>query len=149
VGSVRNLVAGLILVALGGIAALQASSLTLGTPRHIGPGMVPLMLSGMIALIGVILVALGIRERQGAPQRWPLRAPIFLLGAAAVFGLVIRPLGLVAAGPLLVIVAALASDETRWIECLWFALGMTLFCVILFKYLLGLPIPLAPWLVGY
>jgi hypothetical protein len=26
---------------------------------------------------------------------------------------------------------------------------MTVFCVVLFKYLLSLPIPLAPWLIGY
>ena len=26
---------------------------------------------------------------------------------------------------------------------------MTVFCIGLFKFALGLPIPLAPWLVGY
>jgi hypothetical protein len=66
-----------------------------------------------------------------------------------VFGLAIRPLGLAAAGPLLVVVGALASEETRWLEVILFAAGMTAFCVVLFKYLLSLPIPLAPWLIGY
>jgi hypothetical protein len=66
-----------------------------------------------------------------------------------IFGLLIRPLGLAVAGPLLVIVGALASEESRWFEVMLFALGMTLFCVVLFKHLLSLPIPLAPWLIGY
>ena len=144
-----NLIAGLILVVIGAVAAWQGSALTVGTPRHIGPGMVPLALSALIALIGFGLIGFGLRDGQSYRDRWPLRGPLFILGAAVVFGLAVRPLGLTLAGPLLVIVSAFASDESRWLEVLLFALGMTVFCVVLFKYLLNLPIPLAPWLVGY
>ena len=144
----RNVISGLILLVIAAVAAWQGSALTVGTPRHLGPGMVPLVLSATIALIGVILVGIGLREGRTSRDRWPLRGPVFILGAAVVFGLAIRPLGL-AAGPLVVIVGALASDETRWFEVVLFAVGMTVFCVVLFKYLLSLPIPLAPWLIGY
>jgi putative tricarboxylic transport membrane protein len=145
----RNVIAGLILLVIAGLGAWQGSALTVGTPRHLGPGMVPLVLSAAIALIGVILAGIGIRERGAYRDRWPLRGPVFILGAAVVFGIAVRPLGLAVAGPLLVIVGAFASEETRWLEVIMFALGMTVFCVVLFKYLLSLPIPLAPWLIGY
>lgn len=149
----RNVIAGLILLAIAAVGAWEGSDLTIGTPRHIGPGMFPMLLSGLIALIGVILLGTGLKEARTAgwhySDRWPLRSPIFILGAAVVFGLAVRPLGLAVAGPLLVVVGGLASHETRWIELLTFALGMTAFCLILFKYLLALPIPLAPWLLGY
>ena len=145
----RDVIAGLILLVIAAVAAWQGSTLRLGTPRHLGPGMIPLVLSASIALIGVILVGLGVRHMRTNRERWPLRGPVFILGSAVVFGLAIRPLGLAVAGPLVVIVGAFASDETRWIEVLLFAVGMTLFCVVLFKYLLSLPIPLAPWLIGY
>jgi hypothetical protein len=149
----RNVIAGLILLAVAAVAGWEGSGLTMGTPRHIGPGMFPLLLAGLIALIGIILVGMGLKEisREGArySDRWPLRSPIFILGAAVVFGLAVRPLGLAVAGPLLVIVGGLASHETRWVELLTFALAMTAFCIVLFKYLLTLPIPLAPWLLGY
>jgi putative tricarboxylic transport membrane protein len=145
----RDVAAGLILLAISTLSAWQASGLTVGTPRHIGPGMVPLVLSASIGLLGVLLVGLGCRGREPMRDRWALRAPLFILGAAVAFGLVVRPLGLALAGPLLVLVAGLASDETRWVEVLMFALGMTAFCVVLFKFSLNLPIPLAPWLVGY
>lgn len=145
----RDVIAGLILLVIAAVAAWQGSALTVGTPRHIGPGMVPIVLSAFIALIGVILVGIGVREGRAHRDRWPLRGPVFILGAAVVFGLAIRPLGLAAAGPLLVVVGALASEETRYIEVVLFAAGMTVFCVVLFKYLLSLPIPLAPWLIGY
>jgi len=61
----------------------------------------------------------------------------------------VRPPGLVVAGPLAIVIGAFASDEVRWKETLLFGAAMTLFCIGLFKFALGLPIPLAPWLLGY
>jgi putative tricarboxylic transport membrane protein len=145
----RDVIAGLILLVVAAVATWQGSALTMGTPRHLGPGMVPLVLSALIALIGVVLVGIGLRHGLAHRDRWPLRGPVFILGAVVVFGLAIRPLGLATAGPLLVVVGAFASDESRWSEVILFAVGMTVFCVVLFKYLLSLPIPLAPWLIGY
>ncbi len=111
--------------------------------------MVPSALSAFVALIGVCLIVTWMRGHRSGTGRWPTRGPLFILGAAVVFGLIIRPLGLAVAGPLLVVVAAFASHETRWGEILAFAVGMTVFCLVLFKYLLTLPIPVAPWLIGY
>jgi putative tricarboxylic transport membrane protein len=93
----------------------------------------------------------------GAGARWaPLRAPVFLLAAAGAFGLSVRPLGLVVAAPLGILLsmwasagAPGASQRRRWLESLAFALGLTLFCVLLFRTLLSLPMPVAPWLIGY
>ena len=75
--------------------------------------------------------------------------PLLVLGGVVVFGLTVRPLGLLVAGPLAIVVAAFASDEVRWKETLPFGALMTAFCIGLFKFALGLPIPLAPWLLGY
>jgi putative tricarboxylic transport membrane protein len=145
----QNLLAGLLLILVAAVASFQASTLSFGTLRHIGPGMVPLTLAGFLALVGVALIATWLRGERNGTGRWPLRGPLFILGAAVVFGLTVRPLGLAVAGPLLVIVAAFASHETRWVEIIVFAAGMTVFCLGLFKYLLTLPIPVAPWLIGY
>ncbi len=145
----QNLFAGLLLVLIAGVASLQAAPLDMGTLRHIGPGMVPSALAALIAAIGVALIGTWWRGERSSTGRWPLRGPLFILGAAVVFGLIVRPLGLAVAGPFLVVIAAFASHETRWGEILLFATGMTVFCLVLFKYLLKLPIPVAPWLIGY
>ena len=145
----QNLLAGLVMIAIAAVAAMQGSSLSTGTLRHIGPGMIPMALSALLGLIGLILIFQWWRGDRVATGRWPLRAPVFILGAAVVFGLAVRPLGLSVAGPLLVFVAAIASHETRWVETLLFAIGMTVFCLVLFRYLLSLPIAVAPWLIGY
>ncbi len=68
---------------------------------------------------------------------------------APVIDLKFPAIGLIAAGPLVAIVSAFASPDTRWSEVLIFAAVMTAFCAALFKYALGLPIPLAPWWLGY
>jgi hypothetical protein len=145
----QNLLAGLVMIVVAAVAAVQGWSLSMGTLRHIGPGMIPTVLAALLALIGAILILQWWRGDRVATGRWPLRAPIFILGAAVMFGLVVRPLGLSVAGPLLVFVAAIASHETRWIETVLFAVGMTVFCLVLFRYLLSLPIAVAPWLIGY
>ena len=72
-----------------------------------------------------------------------------MLGAVVAFGLTVRPLGLVVAGPLAIVISAFASNEVRWGETLVVGVLMTAFCIGLFKFALGLPIPLAPWLIGY
>jgi hypothetical protein len=53
------------------------------------------------------------------------------------------------AGPLAIAIGALASDEVRWRETILVGALVTAFCIGLFKLALGLPIPLAPWLIGY
>ena len=145
----QNLMAGLLMIVIAAVAAAEGSSLSVGTLRHIGPGMIPMVLAAFLAFIGVLLILMWLRGDRGGTGRWPLRAPIFILGAAVLFGLAVRPLGLTVAGPLLVVVAAFASHETRWKEIVIFATGMTIFCVALFRYALTLPIPVAPWLIGY
>jgi putative tricarboxylic transport membrane protein len=157
----RELTAGACLLGIAAIALWQGSDLDPGTLRQMGPGMLPRVLAVLVGLCGV---AIGLRSLwQVAPQAagaapgvepargtWSaLRAPVFLVLAATVFGLCVRPLGLVIASPLAIVISTLASPETKRLESLWFALGMTAFCVVLFWTLLGLPIPVAPWLIGY
>jgi len=154
----RDLSAAACLLGIAVVATWQGSGLELGSLRQMGPGMLPRVLA---VLVGVCGGALGVRSllqpvraQAQAPQLsggiWrALRAPFYLLVAATAFGLSVRPLGLVVAAPLAIVVSTWASPETRRRESLWFALGMTAFCVVLFRSMLGLAIPVAPWLVGY
>ena len=114
-----------------------------------GPGTLPKGLAVLLGALGALLGANAIFERETRLERWSIRGPLFVLGALVVFGLTIRPLGLVVAGPLAIVVSAFASDEVRWGETLLVGLLVTAFCIGLFKFALGLPIPLAPWLIGY
>lgn len=127
----------------------QASQLTFGTLRQMGPGMMPAFLAVLLAGLAVMLLVSSFKDDGEGLTPPSIRGIVFVLGAFVAFGLAVRPLGLAVAGPLAVVLAGFASDETRFGETLIFGLGMTAFCIGLFKVALGLPIPLAPWLLGY
>ena len=109
----------------------------------------------LVAVFGVLLVAQGLVLDGDRLQRWHLRGPVFVLGAVLLFAATIRgatlslggltlaipPLGLAIAGPLCVVFASLADKETRLVEIVPFAVAITAVSILLFKYLLRLPIP--------
>ena len=145
----QDFLGGVVVVAVAALAYWLGSDLAVGTLGGMGPGMLPKALSVLLGALGLLLLVgsfwdAGVRLTAGS-----LRGPIFVFGALIAFGLAVRPLGLVAAGPLAIIIGALASDEVKWGETIVSGLLTTLFCIVLFKLALGLPIPLAPWLLGY
>jgi len=145
----QDFVGGVAVIAVAAFAWWLARGLPGGGASAMGPGTLP---KGLAVLLGVLgaLLALSSLFDAGLPlRRWSPRAPLLVLGALVVFGLAVRPLGLVVAGPLAIAVGAFASSEVRWKETIVFGVLMTAFCIGLFKFALGLPIPLAPWLLGY
>jgi putative tricarboxylic transport membrane protein len=145
----QGVVGGAIIAAFGGIAFWLSSDLQVGTLGGMGPGMLPRALSILLAALGCLLIVVSF---EGAGERLnigSLRAPLFVLGALAAFGLTVRPLGLAVSGVVAILISAFASNEVRWGETIVSAILTTLFCVLLFKLALRLPIPLAPWLLGY
>ena len=145
----QDAAAGLFLIALGAFVFWQTTDLSVGTMRALGPGMMPRVLATLCALCGLALVGYSLIKDGAALERWSIRGPLFILGAAIVFGLTVRPLGLFVAGPAAVIIGSMAARDSRPIEAVAFGVGMTVFCWLLFKVLLTLPIPVAPWLLGY
>jgi len=147
--SPQDLAASLFLLSIGALALWFTRDLSSGTLRQMGPGLLPKALAVLLAVLAAILLVDSFKEKGEALTAWSPRALIFVLGAFCAFGFAVRPLGLSVAGPLAVVIAGMASNETRFSETLIYGLAMTAFCVGLFKFALGLPIPLAPWLLGY
>jgi putative tricarboxylic transport membrane protein len=145
----QDFVGGLAIIAVAVLAYWLARDLPGGTAGGMGPGTLPKGLAVLFGLLGLLLVGSSVIAKGSRLARWSIRGPLFILGTLVVFGLSVRPLGLAVAGPLAIVVSGLASDETRWKETIVFGLLMTAFCIALFKFALGLPIPLAPWLLGY
>jgi putative tricarboxylic transport membrane protein len=137
----RNLVAGLALVAIAAVALQATARLDMGRLRAMGPGMLPRSVAVLVGLSGVLLVLASLL-RDGPPLgSWRLRGPVLVSLAVLGFAATIRSVGLVVAGPLVVLVGGAAAPEFRWKELLAFAVVATAGCVALFRYALGLPIP--------
>ena len=137
----QDFVAGLFLAAIALFAIWQASDMPLGTLRAMGPGMLPRAVAVMVGLGGVILMVSSFLEEGPALERFHWRGPLFILGGILLFALTIRTAGLIVAGPLAMIFGSLASDEFNWKEAAIFAVALTAICIVLFKFALGLPIP--------
>lgn len=140
---------GLFLIALAAVALWQGAGLDAGTLGQIGPGMLPRALAVLTGLCGIAMLVGAFLADGVRMSSWSLRGPIFVLGAAVAFGLAIRPFGLAVAGPVAIIFGSLASAETRPVEAVVFGVVISAFCIGLFKFALGLPIPVAPWAIGY
>jgi len=135
-------VGGLCLLALAGVALWALGSISSGTLRSMGAGMLPRTLAYMVAGAGALLVVLGLLRRGDRIERIGLRGPFFVALAIVAFGLTIRLFGLAVAGPLAMIIGGFASAEVRTVEIVIFSAIMTAFCIGLFRYVLNLPIPI-------
>ena len=63
------------------------------------------------------------------------------------FALSLQSLGLFVASYICFLLSCMGSSETRWREAVIAGLVVSLFCVLIFSYALGLPFPLWPKLV--
>jgi putative tricarboxylic transport membrane protein len=145
----QDFIGGLAIVAVAVFAWWLARKLPGGAGGGMGPGTLPKGLAVLLGVLGAMLALASLLKGGISLERLTLRGPLLILGALVIFGLAVRPFGLVVAGPLAIVVGGFASSEVRWGETLLFGVLMTAFCIGLFKFALGLPIPLAPWLLGY
>ncbi|CEJ15429.1 tripartite tricarboxylate transporter TctB family protein [Phreatobacter sp. AB_2022a] len=143
--SPQDFMAGLFLVAFGLFCLWASSNLSGGRGANLGPGSFPRGLSFMLMGVGAIVLVQAFTTVGPKLEAWSIRGPVFVLGAVLLFALTVRPLGLIIAGPLALMVSAFAAKDTRWLPNIIFAVLMTAFCILLFKIALRLPIPVAPW----
>ena len=140
--------AGLLFILFGLLFGVQALGLEIGTAFRMGPGYFPLVLSGILILLGILIVASAIHDRGSdglGTLAW--RGVLFILPAPIFFGLTVRGLGFVPAIFLTTLIAALASFKMRPHWAVILAAGVTFFATLVFSYGLGLPFRrFGPWL---
>jgi hypothetical protein len=146
---IRDILSGLIFVGFGAAFGYAATGYPIGTAFRMGPGYFPLVLAGLMALLGLAIVAKGLTaaaaEREIGTVPW--RGVVLILAALAFFGAGIRGLGLVPCLFGAAFLSALASRRNGPASALVIAAALTLLCVLIFHYGLGLPLPLfGPWL---
>ena len=145
----KDLSAGLLFIAIAGLFAAGTIDLDLGTPLKLGPGAFPLLLAGVLALLGLVILAQAFRTPGTDIVAMPWRGIVLIAVAPILFGLTVRGLGLAAAIAAVVAVSAFASHRMSLKLAIALIIGLTLFCVLVFHVGLGLPVRLiGPWLGG-
>lgn len=101
------------------------------------PGVPPDVIVAAVGAVVVFALALAL-------VRFVPRGPLFITAATLIFAISVRPLGLVISSYVMLMVAAAATEEVRWIEMVIWGAVLTLFCSLLFPYGLNLPLQLWP-----
>jgi putative tricarboxylic transport membrane protein len=140
----RDLYGGLALVMLPTLALIASSDLPGQRGFAFGPGTAPRLFSFLLAALGAAVALSGVFAEGPPIEKYKIRGPFFVIIAILAFALIIRQLGLVPSTFLAFMISITGSTEMRWIESLIAAVAMTLFCVLLFVYLLNLPFQLWP-----
>ena len=133
---------GVIYIAIGGTAIIIGRDYGMGTAVKMGPAYFPVILSGILILIGAISVLRSF-FKPGTPVGTVAWKGLFLVIASTLLvGFVVRGAGMAIALPLMVLLSAYASVRFRWKYALALAAGVTVFCILIFQVGLGVPLPI-------
>ena len=134
-----DLIAGAVFVLIGLFFGLQSLGLDIGTSLRMGPGYFPLVLSGVLILLGVVVLVRAAVVDNGPMEALAWRGMLFILPAPVFFGLTVRGLGFVPSLFFTALIAAGASHKMTLVKAILLAFAVTIFSTLVFSYALGLP----------
>ena len=149
--SQRDFASGLLFVAAGIGFGVGAMNYSLGNSARPGAGFFPVVLSGLMTLLGAVVLFKSLTiETEGGDPIGPIawRPLIVIVVAIAAFGLALPKLGLLVTIPLLLVIASLAGGEFGWKGVLVSVVVLTVGSWLIFIRGLSLTIPLLPVFVG-
>ena len=130
-----------VFVAIGAAGLYFASDLSFGTASRMGPGYFPMLLSGAILLIGLIVGAKALSIEGPAVEHIALRPLVIIVVCIVGFGVLIERVGVAIAATALVLLASYARAGARPVESIALAIGLSIFVIGVFVYALGQPLP--------
>lgn len=155
----RERLAGVSLVGFGLFALYAGADLPFMGEGGVGSGLLPRALSIILIGLGLVQIAVTWNVQPESTGRWPIRDMLPVLIGVVLFAITIRghhfgafeipALGMAVATPLAIFLSGLAAKDVRIGELLAFTVVLTAVSVALFRYALGLSLPVAPWLIGY
>jgi hypothetical protein len=164
----KDLIAGLMFIAIGVIFAVGASQYNIGTAARMGPGYFPRILGITLACLGVLIAAIGLKNQSkwsathGIGWTW---RPVFLVTVAVVlFGVLlggvnlpltllsdslptikIPAMGMILAIVTLVTISGFAAHDKNYRQLAMIVVLMCIFCAAVFVWGLKLQMKLFPW----
>ena len=145
---IKDVLAGFVFIGFGLAFAVGATSYDIGTALRMGPGYFPLVLGGLLALLGILIIAKAFIAREVAaigPVPW--KAAGLIAAALLFFGATIRGLGVVPSVFVAALLAGFSERRPGVVAPVLIAVGLTVVSVLVFIVALQLRLPLfGPWL---
>ena len=153
--SQKDFYSGLMFMSVGGAFAWGATNYSIGTGARMGPGYFPLLLGGLMALVGLTITVKALLA--GAPDgdkigKWAWRPLVYILAANLAFGVLLAGLpsiglpafGLIIAIYALTVIASMAQADWQLKTSLMLATVLAIGSYLIFSVALKLPFPVWP-----
>jgi hypothetical protein len=144
--SQKDFASGLMFILVGLGFSFVARGYSMGTAAKMGPGYFPFWLGIVLALLGALVLwgSLSSRMEEDQLARWDLKILLWILGSVVLFGLLLKPLGMVLSVVVLVLVSSMASHEFSWKGAVLNAIVLVLISMGAFVYGINLQMPVWP-----
>ncbi len=133
---------GMMFIVIGAVAMFIARDYKFGSTLRMGPGFFPVILGGILVLIGLSVMVSGLRRSEAIQGSWSVRAMILMPLSLVLFGLLMELAGFIPSLAALIFVAASSGREFRFIEVFLVCLLLIGLSVGVFIWGLNLPYPL-------
>ncbi|SPA26267.1 tripartite tricarboxylate transporter TctB family protein [Cupriavidus taiwanensis] len=144
--SQKDFASGLMFILVGFGFSWVARGYSMGTAAKMGPGYFPFWLGIVLALLGALVLfgSLSSKAEEDSLARWDIKTLLWILGSVVLFGLLLKPLGMVLSVLVLVLVSSMASHEFSWKGAILNAVILVLISLGAFVYGINLQMPVWP-----
>jgi len=143
--NVAELIAGLIAITLGALAAFTATSYPFGTIQAMGPGFVPFWLGVILAVMGVGIIVVEGRKDPEALDVPGLRPLLAVSASVLIFALTIDRFGLLPCVFLTSFVATISEPKMNLTRSVVVSIALAIISLVVFQYGLGLQARAVNW----
>jgi hypothetical protein len=144
--NIKDFYSSLIFMFFGIATMVFAPSYQIGTAARMGPGFFPFALGGMLTMLGLVISLRSLSWGRGGRKTlsFQTRPVVFVLCSVILFGLVLRPLGLLLSTIILVLVSSMASYDFKVRQSILTAFVLLAIVLIIFVFFLKFQIPVWP-----
>jgi uncharacterized protein YacL len=139
----RDLLGGLLMIAIGAFAVIYAQRYDMGQLRMMGPGYFPVALGALLIILGVF-IAVPAWFRSGTSIEIQWKSLFWVTASMMLFAALLHVLGLILATMICVITSSMAST-LPWRTKFILAASVALLTYLIFSLGLGMLFPLWPW----
>ena len=116
----------------------------MGSSVRMGPAYFPVVLGGLLAFLGLLVMFDSIVEEGPNVAKFHWRPLLWIGLSSLAFAYLLKPLGLVLASAALVFISAYGGHEFKWKEVAIMSGVLVIFAVLVFVKALSLPFPICP-----
>lgn len=116
----------------------------MGSSLRMGPAYFPVVLGGLLALLGLLVLFGSIVTQGPKVPTFHFRPLLFIALSSLAFAYLLKPLGLALASVVLVFISAYGGHEFKFKEVAIMSVVLVIFAVLVFVKGLSLPFPVCP-----